>query len=239
MATNIPKLVTTSHYHLWTDALHARELARQTQNDWDRGAYVRWAINTAWTAFESSCEEALGATGLGNRFKEKMNEAISNLSLPALDWSQGIWQKVLKTYELRIEYVHVVLPQSRLFANVSGADEAIIILREAIKAIFIHAGKDAPIWADDDRDRGWDDGGGQLGTPTILRLSTDASNPDVVKVAHIYRGNEYTTEILPPGTDPEPYIERLLTNTPVPISAIKIYRGSTLIEERPIPMRGT
>jgi hypothetical protein len=101
MTIRIPKLITTSHDHLWTDALHARELARQARNDWDRGAYVRWAVNTAWTAFESACGDALGATGLGNRFKEKMNGAISNLSLPALDWSQGLWQKVLKIYELR------------------------------------------------------------------------------------------------------------------------------------------
>jgi hypothetical protein len=137
------------------------------------------------------------------------------------------------------EYVHVALPQSRLFANVSEADEAVSILREAIKAIYVHAGKPAPSWAKDDRDRGWDDGGGQMGTPSILRQSADPSNPDVVKVAHIYRGNEYTTEVLPPGTDPEPYIESLLTNTPVPISAVKSYRGNTLIEERAIPMRGT
>lgn len=239
MTTRIPKLVTTSHYHLWTDALHVRELARQARNDWDRGAYVRWAVNTAWAAFEAACGDALGATGLGNRFKDNVNKAVSKVSLPALDWSQGLWQKVLKIYKLRKEYIHVALPQNHLFAKVSEADEAISTLREAIKAIYLHAGKAAPAWADDDRDRGWDDGGGQMGTLTVLRQKADPSNPDVVKVAHIYRGNEYTTEILPPGTDPEPYIENLLINTSMPISMVKIYRGNTLIEERPIPMRGT
>jgi hypothetical protein len=232
-------LVTTTHYHLWTDALHARALATQARNTWDRGAYVRWAVNTAWTVFETVCEDALGATGLGNRFKEKLDEAISALSLPPLDWGKGLWQKVLNVYRLRKEYVHVALPQNRLFADVAEANDAISILREAVKAIYQHAGKTPPNWVDDDRDRGWDDGGGSFGVLTIRRQNTDETHPDVVKIAHLYRGHEYVSEILPPGTDPEPYIASLLRNTTVPISAVRIYRGHTLVEDRPIPMRGT
>ena len=239
MSQQIPKLVTTPHYHLWTDALHARALAHQARNAWDRGAYVRWAINTAWTAFETVCEDALSTTGLGNRFKEKVNEAILGLSLAPLEWGKGLWQKVLGVYQLRKDYVHVAPPQNRLFANVSEADDAINVLRDAIKAIYIHVGKTPPIWIDDDYDRGWDDGGGSFGHPTIRRQNTDENHPDVVKVAYVYGGNEYVSDILPPGSDPEPYIAHLLSNSRVPISAVRIYRGKLLVEDRSVPMRGT
>jgi len=239
MSKNIPKIVITPHYHLWTDALHARALAHQARNAWDRGSYVRWTVNTAWTAFETACKDSLGATGLGNRFKETLNDAISGLSLPPLDWGKGLWQDVLKIYQLRKDYVHVALPQSRLFADVSEADDTISTLRDAIKAIYLHAGKTSPPWVDDDYDRGWDDGGGSFGHPTVRRQNTDETHPDVIKIAHVYKGNEYVNEILPPGTDPEPYIQNLLSNTAVPISAVRVYRGNNLIEDRTIPMRGT
>lgn len=85
MTTKVPKLVTSTHYHLWTDALHARALAAQSRNTWDRGAYVRWAVNTAWTVFETACEDALSTSGLGNRFKEKLDQA--SLPLPYQRWT--------------------------------------------------------------------------------------------------------------------------------------------------------
>jgi hypothetical protein len=241
MTKKIPKLVTTIHYHLWTDALHARALATQARNDWDRGAYVRWAVNTAWTVFETVCADALGAKRLGNRFREQLDAAISASLLPPLDWSKGLWQRVLNVYRLRKDYVHVALPQNRLFADVTEANDAINIMREAIKAIYQHAGKTAPQWVDDDHDRGWDgdSGGGMFGVLTVRRQNTDETHPDVVKIAHVYRGQEYVSEILPPGTDPEPHIVTLLRDVTVPISAVRIYRGQTLIEDRPIPMRGT
>ena len=239
MNTKIPKLVTSTHYHLWTDALHARALAAQARNTWDRGAYVRWAVNTAWTVFETACEDALCTTGLGNRFKEKLDQAISAASLRPLDWGMGLWQKVLKVYRLRKEYVHVALPQNRLFADIAEANDAISIMRDAIKAIYRHVGQTAPHWVDDDRDRGWDDAGGSFAVLTIRRQNTDENHPEVVKIAHVYQGNEYVSEILPPGTDPEPHIATLLRDTIVPISAVRVYRGQTLVEDRPIPMRGT
>ena len=54
-------------------------------------------------------------------------------------------------------------------------------MRDAIKAIYGHVGKTVPHWVDDDRDHGWDDGGGSFGVPTIRRENTDESQPDVVK----------------------------------------------------------
>ena len=104
-----------------------------------RGAYVRWAVNIAWTVFETACEDALCITGLGNRFKETLDQAISAASLPPLDWSRGLWQKVLNIYRLRKEYVHVALPQNRLFAEIAEANHADDLLERAgIKDFRFH-----------------------------------------------------------------------------------------------------
>ena len=92
------KVIDSIQYHVWSDALHARELARQTENPWDRGAYVRWAIQTAWTAFENVCMDTLGARNLGMRFKEHFkehfNEAVLAKGLAPVEWRKGIWQRL-------------------------------------------------------------------------------------------------------------------------------------------------
>lgn len=46
------KLIENNHYHIWTDALHARALSHEASNRWDRGTYVRWTLMTAWIALE-------------------------------------------------------------------------------------------------------------------------------------------------------------------------------------------
>jgi hypothetical protein len=93
--------VYSPHYHIWTDALHGRRLAREATNEWDRGTYVRWAIASAWTAFEATCEHLTGASGLGNRFKDQLNGALDAKGWPRPDWGSGLWQDVLKVYNLR------------------------------------------------------------------------------------------------------------------------------------------
>ena len=50
--------VDSPHYHVWTDALYARSLARSAKNDWDLGSHVRWCVQSAWTAFEMAAEDA-------------------------------------------------------------------------------------------------------------------------------------------------------------------------------------
>lgn len=72
----ITKIVENAHYHIWTDALHGRALARQAQNRWDKGTYVRWVIMTAWTAFEMACEDGLEKPGIGRSFRRNLDNAI-------------------------------------------------------------------------------------------------------------------------------------------------------------------
>ena len=238
MGAGFPKEVTTGHYHLWTDALHARALARQTRNQWDRGTYVRWTITTAWTCFELACEDALCANGLGNRFKQKVDEAVQALSLPAFDWGKGIWQRVLSIYELRKDYIHPGIPQARLFAPLEEADRAILTLREGIRAIYMHARKPAPDWIQDDEDRGWDGERRAIVHGTVTHAGANPNDPEVIRIAYVFEGKEYTREILPPGSDYRPCIDSVL-GINLPISEVRVYQGNDIIWQRPIRRRGS
>ena len=96
------------------------------------------------------------AKGLGNRFKENFNAAVAQKRLPSVDWGQGIWQKVLKVYDGRKAFAHVVpgIARARLLAPVQEADEAITILRDGIKAVTTLASLPAPPWVSDDGEEG-------------------------------------------------------------------------------------
>ena len=133
--------VESPHYHIWTDALHARQLAREANNDWDRGTYVRWALSSAWTAFEGACEDALATQRLGNAFRRHLDRAFGQQGLPPLDWSKGLWYDVSRIYALRKDYVHPGTDQRRLFPPPSEADDAIRVLRAAIRDVYAQAGK--------------------------------------------------------------------------------------------------
>jgi hypothetical protein len=232
------KEVTSSHYHLWTDALHARELARQANNEWDRGTYVRWSITTAWTAFEMSCADAVGATGLGMRFKDEMDRAIDALGLARLKWGQGLWQDVLEIYAKRKDYTHVNANQSQLFSAVNEAENAIGTLRQAIKEVYNYVGKQPPGWEDDDVDRGWDSGSSSFASLSVIHAGVDESDPNVVRVAFVYKGREYISDILSPGTDPQPFVYNLRRSIRAPISAIRVYRGQEMEETQLTMVRG-
>jgi hypothetical protein len=233
------KIVTNPHYHVWTDALHYRELARQTQNAWDRGTYVRGAVTTAWTAFEMSCSDALGVSGLGMRFRERIDEAVEQLGLDKLDWGSGLWQQIGNVYRARINYTHIALTQVELLAELQVAEHSIGILRAGIKDIYTYVGRTPPGWEDDDSDRGWDDGKGVGAHMTLVHAGVDEADPLTIRIAYVYKGREYTSCLLPPAADYRPQIQELLTNVRVPISAVRVYRGLLLEEETELQMRGT
>jgi hypothetical protein len=235
----IAKLVTTPHYHLWTDALHARALAKQAKNKWDRGTYVRWAVTTSWTVFEMCCADALQINKSRSGFKDTVNARLRELGFGPLDWGQGLWWRVLNVYAKRKEYIHVNSSPSQLFPDVSEANTSIQVLRDAIKAIYIHAHRTPPVWVDDDFDRGWDEAERSSLHSQCIHAGVDESDPNVIRLGYIHKDREYITDIYLPGTDPEPRIQQLLQSIRIPISAIRIYRGPSLLEERPLNMRGT
>jgi hypothetical protein len=238
------KVIDSIQYHVWSDALHARLLARQTSSEWDRGAYVRWAIQTAWTAFEKVCTDALGASGLGMRFKERFDEAVAAKGLPAVDWSQGIWQQVLQVYGVRKQFVHVVpsISQATLMTPVSEAEKAISVLRGGIKAVADLVGSPHPLWVIDDADRGWSGsrGGvafGGMVAAYVVRAGVSENDPDAIRICYVLRGKEHLNEIAPPGTAHRPLLDKLVSALNVPVEAVRAYRGTVLLEERETRMR--
>ncbi|MDY6935081.1 MAG: hypothetical protein SVZ03_12775 [Spirochaetota bacterium] len=239
MTKNYPKNVNNNHYHLWTDALHARALAHQAINKWDRGTYVHWTITTAWVVLEIACQDALKEPNISYSFKQNLDAAIAKKNLPKLDWGKGIWQKVTKIQELRKTYSHRFISVNNLFPESNLANDTIIVIREAIKNIYIHVGKDSPVWVEDDDDRGWDANNRMMTNLTVIRDGADEDNPNVIKIVYMYKGKEQVSEILPPGIDPTAYVERLIKNVKVPINAIRVYQGDQLVNEHSLRMRGT
>lgn len=233
------KLVDTPHYHLWTDAVHGGALAHQARNKWDRGTYVRWTIITAWTVLEIACQDALEEPNISYSFRRNLDAAVAARSLSRLDWGKGIWQRVVKVQEQRKSYMHRFVSEKDLFPEAALADNAIGVVREAIQEIYTHAGKTPPKWVEDDEDRGWDTGRSASAHLTVTRKGVDPDDPNAIRVAYVYKGGEYIDEVLSPGTDPIPYMENLIRRIRVPISAVRAYRGTQLIEERQLPMRGT
>ena len=231
------KVIESIQYHVWSDALHARELARRTENDWDRGAYVRWAIQTAWSAFENVCSDALQASGLGNQFKNRFKEALDNKNLPDVDWGQGIWQQVLQVYGMRKAYVHVVpsVSSQKLLAPVAEAELAINVLRDGIRAVLDLVNLPYPAWINDDQDHGWygpRNAGGSRGSLTAIHAGAKEDDPEVIRIVYVINGDERVSDLAPPGTPYTPLLDRLEKSLQVPVDAVKAYRGSQLLEQR-------
>lgn len=234
------KAVINNHYHLWTDALHARTLANQARNKWDRGTYVRWAILTSWVVLEVACQDALNANDISYSFRKNLDKAIKNANLPPLDWGKGIWQAVVSLQGDRKDFVHRSSNLNDLFPEALRADKAIEIVRSAVQDIYQHAGKPVPTWISDNSDRGWDIPPSGFAIPTVHRQGANENDPMAVKITFVYEGKEHITEVLHPGSDPDPYVQDLLDglNPNFPISQIKVYVGSVVVKTIDTHMRG-
>lgn len=236
------KVIDSIQYHVWSDALHARQLARQTASPWDRGAYARWTIQTAWTAFENVCADALEATGLGMRFRDRFDEAVAAKGLPAVDWGRGIWQQVLQVYGVRKEFVHVVpsIVQGRLLTPLQEAEQTISVLRDGIKAVSDLVGAPHPPWANDDVDQGWQgpqSGFGFSVEAYSVHANVREDDPEAVRITYLLHGKEHISEIAPPGTPHGPLLDRLVSSLNIPVETVRAYRGNDLLEERKTNMR--
>ncbi len=238
------KLIENNHYHIWTDALHARALAQEAHNRWDCGTYVRWTLITAWTALEIACQDALKEQNISYSFKKNLNEAIKKKALQKLDWSKGIWQQVLNLQALRKNCIHRFFIESDLFPDANMAEEAINITRQAIIEIYKHVGESTPRWINDDSDQGWAKKGGfsLFANMYTTPPGVDENAPDTIKVVYVYKDKECIRDVLPARTDPKPYVDKLIKSIGFPISGIKVYKGKEIIQEIQFPMdkiRGT
>lgn len=233
-----PKIVENPHYHLWTDALHARSLAHQAHNKWDRGTYVRWAVTTSWTVLEIACQIALSEPNISYRFRENLDAAIEKQGFSKLDWGRGLWQQVAKLQDKRKGYMHRFISQSNLFPQATVADQAIDIARAAVKAIYEHVSSPTPPWIQDDGDRGWDSGRRSAANLTLVHAGASEDDPKVIRICFVQDGKEKLSEMLPRGTDYAPYVDDLIRRIQVPITTVRVFEGTTLIHERETIMRG-
>lgn len=224
----ITKYVDSNHYHLWTDVLHARELAKQTSNKWDRGSYVRWTVITAWIALEIACQDALENKKISYSFQQKINETIIEKKLNPLDWGQGIWQKVLEINDLRKSAVHRFVTEQELFPEPAIADFAVSTTREAIKTIYEHCDKPVPEWINDDSDCGWRTGNSKVFG--IIINSTYMNVDGAIKVTYFCKGEEVVWNYLSPDADINLPVENYY-NGGGQISAVRLYRGEELLVE--------
>jgi hypothetical protein len=99
-----------------------------------------------------------------------------------------------------------------------------------------------PRWIDDDSDRGWQGPRAGLTSTmhgTVLRAGVRQDDPNRIRIAYVYKGEEWESEVLPPGTDPHPKIEELINSVVLPISEVRAYRGDSLIETIPVQLRGS
>jgi len=231
------KLVDNNHYHLWTDALHARALAHQAKNRWDRGTYVRWTIITAWTVLEMACQDALENNKISYSFRKNLDEAIAKKSLPKLDWGSGIWNEVTKVQEMRKDCIHRFSDTCNLFPEASVADNAINVVCRAVTKIYEHTGGPVPKWVADDMDHGWDKGRNFV-HGTLIRKGGDAGDTNAIQIKYIYKDQEYESEILASDADWKKYFEEFLGNINAPITKVIVCQGSKVLKEQSFPIRG-
>ena len=242
MSSHTAKHIVSKASLAWTDALHARELARTTRNAWDRGSYVRWAVNSTWTAFEGFISESLGAKRIGNRFKEEVDKAVAELRYSPLNWGNGIWQQVLKVYGWRKSLTHLgstSLQEVEVFLSCARADEAINTLRAAIAALAAHCSMSVPLWAEDNADTGWK-GPGTNSYPPSLLLTTKIATEQDEKLAIGYvteRGCNWAY-ILGAQEDPQQRLGELLRGIIVSVEAVVVYQGIDVKQYIPLRTRG-
>jgi hypothetical protein len=235
-----PILVDSTQCHLWTDALHLRQLAREARNKWDRGTYVRMAVTTVWTALEVAAQDALGVPGIGYRFKEDLDRAINDAGHPQLDWSQGLWQQVKSLQELRKSFVHRYLAVQDLFPDSIISDNAISVARDAINDLYTKCGMQPPSWTGLSESPGWSVASNfGMAAVCVARGGAQLDDPNTTRISVIVDGHEHETTVMPLDQDPAEQIAHILGSVKIPISAIRVHRAGVLVHHYVVNMRGS
>lgn len=261
------RAVSSAGAHMWSDALFARERARDyekrieqlherleetpsthriahlhaelVQCAWDRGVYVRWTITTAWTAFERACELAFPAASV-NKGKRGLLGNISNelqaLGLAPLDLKTRPWSLLNETRELRNKFTHRDCLRAELLTSLSDAENSIETVRSCLIDLFARLGRTPPTWIESDSvPRSL---GGSMAWLAVVHAGA-LDDPEPVSVRVVFGGHEIETAVMKCSDDPWPSVEHTVVSVMVPIRAIRIYKGSALVEEVPVDIRGT
>ena len=80
----VSKIILSPQYHVWSDALHLRQLARETPNRWDQATYIRAAVMLACgpraSRYATTRKSAAPNTGL---FESLANRSDAPLPMPS------------------------------------------------------------------------------------------------------------------------------------------------------------
>lgn len=262
--------ISRSFSHLWSDALFAREQARErdkaaqriannlstvptdcaashvektraryraelSQCRWDRGVYIRWTVITAWMAFGRACGHAVDDPEVSRNIKVRLPRALTAKGLQSIDWSHGLWKEVNGVRLQRVIYTHGECTTEELFGELQVAENGITVLRRGIIDLYDRVGKDHPGWVDCDKVPHRLGGSSAWGTVVSGGVEDD---PGALRIVAVFGDAEWDSRLLRSDEDLWPHVEQLILNINVPITAIRIYKGNSLMEELPIRIRG-
>lgn len=233
----ISRSVEWPHYHVWTDALRGRDLARKAHDEWDRGTFVRWSMQSAWAAFEEEARSVLNLHHYGARFWDRFDSALTALGVAPPSRGSGLWQQMSEVYAERNKYLHlsIVDQNDLLLSDAKSAETAISAIRQAVHDLHRMLNSTAPEWIDDD----------VLPQHQIASCLTvghqlrDVDDPRNIRITYLYADRESTPSILPPDADPFPAMHEVIKNTIIPISRVRAYRADDVIAEISVKMRGS
>ena len=61
-----------------------------------------------------------------------------------------------------------------------------------------------------------------------VQAGADLESPNAVRIGYVYKEEEYISDILPDGTNPEESISQLIQTIRIPVSRVRAYVGTTL-----------
>lgn len=127
-----------------------------------------------------------------------------------------------------------------MFPESLVADEALSVVRLAMGSIFDHAAVPQPVWIDFDHAQGWP---GRLGlsdsaTATLITGGTSPDDPTAVRICFVAGGIEHISSVHPKGFEYANEVDHLVGAVNIPINAIRVYEGQSLIRELLLNMRG-
>ena len=126
-----------------------------------------------------------------------------------------------------------------MFPDSSVADNAIEVVREAIKDIYLRSGKEYPEWVDIREVKGWDKQS-QFGMATVSQthLGSSFEDPNTKRIYIVINSEEKLTSVFPSGHDTSKAVAELLQSVNVPIESIRVYDCGELVEDNIVMMRG-
>jgi hypothetical protein len=259
------RAIASSFSHVWSDALFARERAREEgrlvvalestlaaesnatadtktrsvrarrhshlraqihQHRWDRGAYARTCVAAAWRAFDRVVSTLLGG-GLRGDLLADLDAALqANAYLP-LDRSSATWRGLVALKERRDSLLLGDCTVDSLLLDELDADDALAIVRNALKALHEHVGRTPPRWVDSDSSPQRVGVEGAWGTT----VRGDARNdPDAIAIVMVYHEFEWTSDLVPHTVDPWAIALERLDSVCAPIVGVRVCQGEEVVE---------